>query len=183
MSSYGFSQTKTLPTQRASLKALAELARAATIDPLVRNTALKIVQACRSRDDVCELEAIFRAVKDGDPAVTPLKNGFKYVADPRYSDYFTAPADSLRACLKGACGGDCDDHTSLIAGLAGSIGWKMGLRAWGPKDADGYVHVYAVAAYPKRPPFKQVYGLDTTVDDSRLGWEPPHANVMTAWLP
>lgn len=161
---------------------LAELAQRATVDPLIRNTALKIVRNCGSREDKCELEAIFRAVKNGDPEVEPLVNGFKYVADPRFADYFESPVDAMTQCLKGACGSDCDGHAALNVALAGSLGWKCGLRAYGPSGEKGFSHVYAVAAFPKRPPFKKVTALDTTVDDSFAGWEPPKGNVLTAWL-
>jgi hypothetical protein len=71
--------------------------------------------------------------------------------------------------------------TALVIALAGSLGWKCGARAWG-KTADGYSHVYPVVAFPKRPPFQKIVGLDTTVPDSKVGWEPPKAHVLTAWL-
>lgn len=177
-----FNRTFDVATQGEALKQLARLAQRATTDPLVRNIALKVVRECRSRDDECELRAIYQAVKHGDPQVAPLKKGFKYVADPRWSDYFTSPVDILRACMKGACGGDCDDHTALIVALGGAIGWQMGLRAWGPTRGNELVHVYAVAAFPKRPPYQRALGLDTTVDDSEFGWEPPKGRVLTAWI-
>lgn len=167
--------------QQASLKLLAELAQRATVHPLIRNTALKIVRDCASRDDSCELEAVFNAVKKGDPGVAPLLNGFKYVADPRFADYFESPVDALENCLRGACGSDCDGHTALVIALLGSIGWRTGARAWGP-DKKGYIHVYPVVAFPKRAPFKKVVALDTTVPESKVGWEPPNAEVLTAWL-
>jgi len=186
--SYGYSRSRAetaryvnAKDQQASLKLLAELAQRGTVNPLVRNTAVKIVGECASRDDVCELQAIFDAVKHGNAAVEPLKNGFKYVADPRYADYFEAPADALENCLRGACGSDCDGHTALVIALAGSLGWKCGARAWG-RSADGFSHVYPVVAFPKRPPFQKILGLDTTVPDSKVGWEPPKAHVLTAWL-
>ena len=184
-----------LSTQKEALQKLAELTQRATINPLVRNTALKIVRGVDSRDDVGELDAIFNAVKYGDPAVAPLAEGFKYVADPRFADYFASPVDNINQCLKGACGGDCDDHAGLICALAGSIGFGTGLRAYGPPDTDGYSHVYAVALLPKRPTpvygahgdvvgfkYKRAVGMDTTVDHSKLGWEPPRGNVLTAWI-
>lgn len=168
--------------QIASLRTLAELALRGSISPLVRTTALKIVRDCGSRDDACELNAIYEAVKHGDPSVAPLRRGFKYVADSRFADYFTGPEDSLQACLKGACGGDCDDHTALICALLGSLGWRCGLRAWGPKGEGVYSHVYAVACFPKRPPWSQAVAMDTTVKEFSAGDEPPRGDVVTAWL-
>jgi transglutaminase-like putative cysteine protease len=193
--SYGFSSSSTgfaapfrtvaARTERLaqadSLVKLVQMAQRASVHPLIRETAKLIVRDCASRDDMCELEAVFNAVKYGDPGVAPLRHGFKYIADPRWADYFTSPVDLLNSCLRGGCGGDCDDHTMLIMALCGALGFRMGARAWG-RDSKGFAHVYAVAAYPKRPPAQKVIGMDTTVDESYLGWEPPKANVLTGWM-
>lgn len=172
-----------IDNQRQALQKLAELTEKSVGEPLVRQVALQIIRSCSSRDDHCELEAIFNAVKYGDPAIKALKKGFKYVADPVIMDYFVAPRASLESCEVGACGGDCDDHASLISALAATLGFTVGLRAWGSgKRGEDYVHVYAVVALPKRPPFTKEVGLDTTVDDSNVGWEPRGGMTLTAWL-
>lgn len=188
VSNFGYAKTnpnaQLLETkdQKQSLLILAEMAERATVDPLVRNTAVLLVQDCASRDDRCELEAIFDAVKYGDPRVKPLRRGLKYIADPNYADYFESPVDMLNQCLRGACGSDCDGHTGLIVALCGSLGWTMGLRAYGSKGTKGFSHVYAVAAYPKKRPSTEVVGMDTTVAQAKPGWEPPPGEVLTAWL-
>lgn len=169
-------------TQSASLQALAELAQRASINPYVRYTALQVIRDCRERDDTGELDALWKALKEGDPGVKPLRNGFKYTADPRYADYFTSPVDLLKMGEQGVLRGDCDDASCLIAALGASIGFKMGLRAWGPKGSDYFTHVYPVFAFPKRPPFEGEQGFDITVDSASVGWEPPAGNVLTAWL-
>ena len=172
--------------QTAALYALGENTVKSLSDPLVRRTAIEVVQQCPSRDDLCELQAIYRAVKEGDPRVEALKTGFKYVADPRSVDYFVSPRRNLEWCLGGACGGDCDDHAALISALAGSLGFKVGLRAWGNgTDFAGtqpvLSHVYAVVGVPKRNPTR-VIGMDTTVKSAHVGWEPPTGVVKTAWI-
>ncbi|MDP3938029.1 MAG: hypothetical protein Q8R92_07815 [Deltaproteobacteria bacterium] len=167
--------------QKAALKKLAELAERSTLHPRIREAAGAITNDLRARDDAGELEAIFNAVKHGSSKVPGLKNGFRYVADPRLADLFIAPFRALEMCQRGSCGSDCDDHAALVTSLAGSLGFRMGLRAWGPENTDEFVHVYAVAALPKRNP-KQVVGLDTTVPESFVGWEPPRGHVLTAWL-
>lgn len=171
-------------TQRAALHKLASLTQRSVVDPLVRKVALQCVSVCSSREDQCELEAIFNAVKYGAPNVPLLANGFKYVADPNWSDLFTAPRRILEMLGEGANGGDCDDHTALICALAGSLGFTMGLRAYGRLSLNGeFEHVYAVAKFPKRgPPFVNELGMDTTVQDSYVGWQPPPGNILTAWL-
>lgn len=181
-------------TQERSLIMLAELAQRASVHPDVRMTAMKVLghdayggaDRCGARDDLCELQAIFDTIKKGDQSVAPFAQGFKYVADPRFADYFASPADTIRNCLKGACGGDCDDHCLLMMAMLASIGWKVGARAWGRKNAGGFSHVYAVVAFPKRPDekgrFDRVIAMDTTVEESVVGWEPPKGEVLTAWI-
>lgn len=180
---FGYAKSNVLQVkdQEKALKLLAELSQRATINPLVRNTALRIVAECASRDDACELAAIYNAVKHGHPEIPSLRNGVKYVADPRYADYFESPVDVLVQCSKQACGSDCDGHAALIAALAGSLGWRMGLRAWGRKPSE-YEHVYAVALFPKRAPHTSVVALDTTVDSFKVGSEPPRAHVLNAYF-
>ncbi len=90
----------------------------------------------------------------------------------------------LKECRRGACSGDCDDHTAMVCSLGSAVGFKMGLRAWGPHGSQGeFVHVYPVALLPKRldGPLT-VVGMDTTVPESFLGWEPESGDVLTAWL-
>lgn len=165
---------------------LAELVEQATINPLVVNTARMIVspyvEPNEPRTEKLEwkqLNAIFNAVKSGDPNVKPLARGFKYVNDPRYADYFASPVDTINNCLKGACAGDCDEHAALLCALSGAVGFRCALRAWGPKNESGYSHVYAMAAFPKANPRRWV-PMDTTVPSSTLGWEPPRGNVLNA---
>lgn len=171
--------------QDKALEALARLIEKGQEHPFVRATALKIVRSCGSRDDECELEAIYEAVKYGDASVKALSQGFPYRADPKSIDFFTAPDRSLRMCEKGACGGDCDEHTTLIAALAGSLGFTVGARAYSPNDRDPYIHVYAVALLPKKeedPNVGRVVGLDTTVEKAYVGWQPPPGRYRTAWV-
>jgi hypothetical protein len=66
-----------------------------------------------------------------------------------------------------------------VAALAAAVGFRTGLRAYGPKNGKGYSHVYAVAFVPKRAPERTV-GLDTTVPYAKVGWQPPKGRVMTA---
>lgn len=168
--------------QREVLRKLAEMTARSIVHPSIREAAIAITGECDARDEECELQAIYDAVKHGTPHVAGLRNGYRYVADPRQSDYFTAPYRTLELCARGSCAGDCDDHSMLCAALAGALGFKVGLRAWGPKGQD-YEHVYAVACKSKRnPSIEDIFAMDTTVESFDLGDEPPPGRVLTAWL-
>ena len=110
-----------------------------------------------------------------------MAKGLKYMSDPRWADFFTAPSRMLKdASMNGYAAGDCDDHGALICALLGSLGFLVGLRAWGREKGE-FTHVYAVVAMPKISPTELV-GLDTTVEESEPGWEPPKGHVLTALL-
>jgi hypothetical protein len=173
-----------------AIRHLARLIREATKDARalarVRATALKIVYECEARNDECELQAIFEAVKHGTPLVKGLSRGLPYRADPKFVDFFVRADRTLDMCESGSCGGDCDDATALVASLARSVGFTVGARAYG-RSRDDYVHVYPVALIPKKAnhphdPGAQVVGMDTTVESSYLGWQPPPGVYLDAWI-
>jgi hypothetical protein len=169
-----------VPNQKAALKRLAALIEEGTVNPLVRNAAAAIVTDCAAREDDCEVQAIYNAVKHGDDRVKGLERGLKYGSDPRWADFFSSPARTLRQLADGINYGDCDDASTLVAALLGSLGFIVGLRAWGQKKGD-YTHVYSVVAMPKIDP-SELVGLDTTVDEAEVGWEPPGGFTLTALL-
>ena len=177
--------TKAIHNQDEALAAVARLMRAGSEDPRVRATALKIVRECEARDDECELRAIYEAVKNGDPSVEALAQGFPYRADPKTIDWFQGAARSLAMCEHGACGGDCDDHTILVGALAGSLGFTVGARAYAKTRSAPLSHVYAIAITPKRAgrpglAGAKVIGMDTTVPSATLGWQPPPGRYRDA---
>ena len=154
--------------------------------PEVRRAALKITADCNSRDDMCELKAIYNAVKKGTDAVPGLENGVRYVSDPdgdddSGNDYFTSAARLLEMCEDGACGGDCDDHAVLIASLAMQLGFQVGLRIWKPEDGKSFEHIYAIVGLPKLNPTHAV-AMDTTVPEAYVGWEPRDGYVKSVAL-
>jgi len=167
--------------QKAALNQMAKMVERAITDPKIVAAAKAITAKVKARDDEGELEAIFDAVKNGTDAVEGLESGVRYVADPRDTDYYTAPAKLLELCTAGSCGGDCDDAAMLVCALAGAIGFPVGMRAYAERKGADFEHVYPVAAYPKNDP-QTVVGMDTTVPSSTLGWEPPEGYVLTAWI-
>jgi hypothetical protein len=174
-----------MTSQRQALEKVASLIRKGSIHPEILLAAKAITRDCDARDDLCELEALYSAVKDGTDRVEWLRHGVRYVADPQPFDAFHSVKDQIRLCSSGACALDCDDQTIMIGSLAAAIGFKVGARAWGPDRSGDYVHVYAVAAVPKSGPWPKDYyghGLDTTVPSARVGWEPDGGHILTSWL-
>ncbi len=174
--------------QTGALRELATLAMKSSIDPLVVQVARTVIGDCPARNDECEIQCVFDSVKFGASACpaagrTPLARGLRYVNDPVYSDLFIAPPKLLRMCAEGANSADCDEAASLIAALLSALGYNAGLRAWG-KIGEDFSHVYAVVEYPKHeaPEKTTVLGLDSTVPESRVGWEPPGGHVLTALI-
>lgn len=187
---FGYAKTSktTVTNQSDALRLLADLSRRSIAHPLVKQTAHLIVRKCPPRNDDCELEAIFHAVRHeswggGDPDVPGLMYGVRYVADPIIFDSFTAPYKLIELGIAanrggGAPGGDCDDMASLVAALAGVVGFTTALRAYGPYGHD-FEHVYAIVGFPKYNP-TEWRAMDTTVQRAYVGWEPPPGNVMNA---
>lgn len=183
-----------IKNQRDSLMELARITARDALSELVMVTAktIKAQSGCKDRDGLCELRAIFDAVKSGDSRVPGLEKGLFYVNDPQTSDYFVGPRKMLELCKAGANAEDCDSHAALVAALCISLGFRAGLRAYGPGKTGPYTHVYAVAILPKFAVDDvtgqkigngdTVYGLDTTVSQSRVGWQPPPGHVVTAWI-
>lgn len=175
-------------TVRSQIEALEKLAgqvRRASIKPRVVLAARMITAGCPARDDRCELDAIYRAVKSGDSRVPGLANGVRYVSDPQAADWFAGPAKLLQMCTVGACAGDCDEVSGLIAALAAALGFSVGLRVWGPANSSEYQHVYACVAVPKlKPPSdpRKWLAMDTTVEEAYVGWDPPRGHFLTAKL-
>lgn len=167
----------TVADQKKALETLVAITEPDTIDPLVRNTALAIVHDCTDKDDECEIDAVYEAVKHGTPNVPFLMHGLKYVADPRWADFFTAPSRTLKQLQAGINGGDCDDHSSLVAALLGSLGFITGFRVWGPNKGE-FTHVYPLVAFPKNN-WEELVALDTTVAEAAPGWEPEGGYAAT----
>ena len=183
----------TVENQRQQLEELVGLIRKGIANPTVRETALLIVRnagcpnqntssASRAQIDLCQLKAIYAAVKHGDPDVPGLEKGVPYMADPDGFDLYTAPSRLLKACKAqmGSCHEDCDGLTALIAALSGTLGFKVAARAWGKPGTQGYQHVFVVVKFPKRERESELT-LDVTVPRAEVGWNPPAGRIMTAW--
>lgn len=132
-------------------------------NPQVRGQAIAKARRCASRDDECELGALF----------DDQQRRIKYMADVTDVDTYASPQ---RTIAWGA--GDCDDHVSKLIAEGTTLGFRMGARVIPPtKDRDG--HIMALAGLPKNEP-KEAVVLDTTVPGAYPGWQPP-ARKMRGW--
>lgn len=152
---------------------------------------IKMASRCDDRDDICELKAVYDTVKNGDERIPGMERGLRYISDPQTIDYFIRPKKMLSFCAEGACAEDCDSHAALVASILIAMGFRAGLRAYGPKKTGAFSHVYAVAMLPKisvndvsgvKSKTVDVIGMDTTVPSASVGWQPPPGRVMTAWI-
>jgi transglutaminase-like putative cysteine protease len=171
--------------QRDALKVIAKLIEKGSSAPRIVRAARIITRDCPDRDDLCELETIFRAVKEGHGGVPGLERGYRYIADPRSVDYYQGAERILAEAEGGAAAGDCDEHTILVASLCAAAGFKVGARAYAKPRERNFSHVYAVAAVPKSGPWPKGYGghgMDTTVAEAFAGWQPESGRVLTYWL-
>jgi transglutaminase-like putative cysteine protease len=135
-------------------------------DPGTRELATKIISKCKSRDNMCEAQAIYDAVRArvryiGD--VAPIK----------FPDGAVEPIDFFQSARRtwemGA--GDCDDHVTLVASLLAVVGIPARLRVTAPTRTADWGHIYPIAGFPVESPKKWV-ALDTTLEaPTRMGHE------------
>lgn len=134
-------------------------------DPKMREIGLRVTQGCPERNDMCELEAIFRFVTgtapDGHPNV-------RYTGDIARKDTFQSALRTIQYR-----GGDCDDHAVLCAVLAMENGFDCRFRITSNTGAT-WDHIYCMAGVPKVGPSRWV-PLDTTLGPRRFAKQPPQA--------
>jgi hypothetical protein len=122
--------------------------------PNVRIAAIEAAHG--SVKNVNEIDAVFRWVKQN--------------IEFRGEDAETLQSPAVTLQLKA---GDCDDHSILMAALLRSLGYSVRFKTVAANSyvPNQFTHVYAVVL-DKRT--KQWIPLDTTVQPSFPGWEPPN---------
>jgi len=110
------------------------------------------------KDHRAEVEAIFRAVK----------RRVRYVRDIVKKDTYQSPIRSweMRAS-------DCDDFSSLLAALLGSVGYTCRFRVIKTKKASDWDHIFLLVKMPKTG---QLFPLDASVNKPP-GWHPPREMI------
>lgn len=127
-------------------------------DPRMRAMGLEVTRGCPPRNDVCELEAVYEFVK----------RNVRYTGDITMKDTYQSAWRTLQMA-----GGDCDDHVTACAVLAGENGFQAKARITS-NTGDSWDHIYCLAGVPKHAPRKWIV-LDTTLPGNRFGQQPPFA--------
>jgi len=144
--------------------------------PAMRKLALQITSKCVARDDRCESEAIYDWVRKnirytGD--IAPHKVGGRNGKEESVDLFQTAKQTVDFG------GGDCDDHSTLVATLMILNGIQTRLRVTSPYKwtKEAFTHIYPVIGLPKNDPKKWI-GVDTTLPGNYYGKEWPYAQHL-----
>jgi hypothetical protein len=119
-----------------SQQAAERIAKALTpLDPLTRNTAVKIAARTEGPFHVEQVAEIWNAVR----------GGWRYVNDPIRQEYFA----TARETIDNGYVGDCDDFATTLASMVLAIGGKARVVVMdGPEGG----HAYAEACVQGEPP-------------------------------
>lgn len=139
--------------------------RGGLLDPQMRQLGLMVTAGCRARNDMCELESIYRFVTAKAPDGYP---NVRYTGDITDKDTFQSALRTLQYR-----GGDCDDHTALCAVLAMENGFRTRARITS-NEGVSWDHIYCLAGLPKGNPTRWI-ALDTTLPGYRFNQHPPQA--------
>jgi hypothetical protein len=129
----------------------------------VRRQALTIVQGVASRDQQGEIAAVLQWVKSN------------IAFRGEWAETVQTPLVTLQLRA-----GDCDDQSTLMAALLGSLGYKTRFKtvAADPRAPYAFSHVYIEIFQRKTG---QWIALDSTVPQSFPGWQPPQIFRQKAW--
>lgn len=129
----------------------------------IRRQALTIVQGVPSRDQQGEINAVLQWVKSN------------IAFRGEWAETVQTPLVTLQLRA-----GDCDDQSTLMAALLGSLGYKTRFKtvAADPSAPYAFSHVYIEIFHRKTG---QWISLDSTVPQSFPGWQPPNIFRQKAW--
>lgn len=131
-----------------------EMVRQYKSNLFIRGLALQAVALVRERDELGEIEAVFRYVQ----------NNVRYVKDISGIETLSTPVQTLETAQ-----GDCDDQSTLLAALLESIGYETMFKLTGYHGPD-FEHVYVAVLAPNHG----MIHLDPT-ESGDLNNEPPNA--------
>lgn len=138
----------------ATIRAMRALVRQWRADPRIVSAARSIVFNEAGKDHLSEARALFRFVQQR----------VRYTRDVLDVETLASPLVTLQTL-----GGDCDDHSTLLAALFESIGFPTRFVVSGYSDPGVFEHVYLHVDVDGT-----WYACDTT-ERERFGWEPGDA--------
>jgi len=165
-------QNFSLPNGKAgnvkTIKFMQKVARERAGHPIVREFALKIIQAAGIPSHHYKEEAL--AIGDF------VKKRVRYVRDPRDSELLQDPVMLIEKLEKsGFAQGDCDDMALLIATLLLSTGHTPIYRAVRYKNTSGHFnHIYVITYERNYPAKPERIVLDAILKDKPIGSEINH---------
>jgi Transglutaminase-like superfamily len=117
---------------------------------------------------IAAIEAVRGAIKNVDEidhVLTWVKRNIEFRGE--HAETLQSPVVTLQLAA-----GDCDDHSTLIASMLSSLGYRTSFKtvATNPDDPQ-FSHVYVIVK-DKRTPGRWI-AIDSTVGQSYAGWEPP----------
>jgi len=153
------------------IKIIAQLIEEGMVDPVVRKTVLEIVKDCKSKDWKCEINKIYKWVKEN----------IKYRYDPIGIDAY----HSARRILE-TRSADCDDYAILAGAMFASLGYPIILRIVAKTKDRKYHHIYPVIGVPPHKSLKDVkkwIPLEFTVPQiNKPGVEVPYAKKKDYYI-
>ena len=155
---YGKVRVHQLNSIEDRLRLIGEQVDKSQRDPWVRALALEVAQGAKKHGDIGEDEELVRVFNF-------VKQNIDYRQDPRDYDMYATAKRTMQ--LRG---GDCDDHTILVAGLLNNLGFLTGAKVISPDNVNW--HIYPVAGVRSRANPSAIVPLDTTQPESYPGWEP-----------
>ena len=151
------------------MKLIAFWTQRSIMDPFAHEWTLETVRGCPTKDDACEINAVFRR----------LKETVRYAYHPRGLDRFQTLGATLR--LRS---GDCDNMTVALNTALHILGYAVGARIVS-SDGTAWEHVYGLIGLPRNDPtyalpLDLTVGPDLTPASAVPGFELPLAR-MAAW--
>lgn len=113
-----------------TVRLMRDLVEAGKTDPEVRTAAVDVVYLTPQRDELAEVEAVFRFVQ----------GHIRYVRDIEGVETLMTPEKVLEAGV-----GDCDDKSMLLAAMLEAVGYRTRFVVAGYHEPGQVEHVYVQA--------------------------------------
>ncbi len=171
---------------KATLRLMVELVRRYKAHPLIRQTAVALVQGCPERSEACEAAALQSFVRDSiryvadvagvETLQTPVVTlGYLETRPPTW-DLSGRMLDPGEYAPGGTAAGDCDDKSVLLATLLQAISIPGRFCAVGV-NGEALSHVLVEARLRQRNSVTYL-PLETILPGVPAGWFPPDASCF-----